>query len=55
MVFSPAEGLNLPRVGDRIRLVPAHVDPTVAYHQWLNVVDDGERVIDRWPIDLKWW
>ena len=27
------------RVGDRIRVLPAHVDPTVAYHQYLFVVD----------------
>jgi len=42
------------RVGDRIRVVPAHVDPTVAYHERLYVVD-GEDVIDEWPIDLRGW
>ncbi|MEZ7978816.1 MAG: alanine racemase [Myxococcota bacterium] len=42
------------RVGDRIRLVPAHVDPTLAYHERLYVVD-GEDVIDEWPIDLRGW
>jgi len=41
-------------VGDLIRLQPAHVDPTVARHQdmWLL---DGERIVDRWPIDLRHW
>jgi D-serine deaminase-like pyridoxal phosphate-dependent protein len=42
------------RVGDRIRLVPAHVDPTLAYHERLNVVE-GDRVVDQWPIDLRGW
>jgi D-serine deaminase-like pyridoxal phosphate-dependent protein len=42
------------RVGDRIRIVPAHVDPTVAYHERFYVVD-GEDVIDEWPIDLRGW
>jgi D-threonine aldolase len=42
------------RVGDRIRVVPAHVDPTVAYHRWLHVVD-GDEVVERWPVDLRGW
>ena len=41
-------------VGDTIRLLPAHVDPTVAKHRqmWLT---DGEQVLDRWPVDLRHW
>ncbi len=42
------------RVGDRVRVLPAHVDPTVAYHDVLNVVD-GDEVVDRWNIDLRGW
>jgi D-serine deaminase-like pyridoxal phosphate-dependent protein len=42
------------RVGDRIRLVPAHVDPTIAYHERIYVVED-ERVVDEWEIDLRGW
>jgi D-serine deaminase-like pyridoxal phosphate-dependent protein len=42
------------RVGDRVRLVPAHVDPTVAKHRDLWIVA-GEMVVDRWPIDLRHW
>ncbi len=42
------------RVGDRVRLVPAHVDPTLAYHERLFVVD-GEQVLEEWPIDLRGW
>jgi D-serine deaminase-like pyridoxal phosphate-dependent protein len=41
-------------VGDRVRLLPAHVDPTVAKHEQLWVVD-GDRVVDRWPVDLRHW
>ena len=40
--------------GDRIRVLPAHVDPTLAYHERLHVVD-GDDVIDEWPIDLRGW
>lgn len=42
------------RVGDRIRVHPAHVDPTVAYHEVFFVVD-GEQVLEVWPIDLRGW
>ncbi len=41
-------------VGDRIRLIPAHVDPTLAYHDRIYVVD-GEDVVDEWEIDLRGW
>ncbi len=43
-----------PAVGDRVRVWPAHIDPTVAYHETLHVVD-GETVIESWPIDLRGW
>ncbi len=46
--------LGLPSVGDRIRVVPAHVDPTVAYHERLNLVA-GDDVIDTWAVDLRGW
>lgn len=51
VTFAPEEKV---RVGDRIRVVPAHVDPTVAYHERFHVVD-GERVVDEWPVDLRGW
>lgn len=41
-------------VGDRVRLLPTHLDPTVARHAEYWVVD-GEAVVDRWPIDLRHW
>ncbi len=42
------------KVGDRIRVVPAHCDPTVAYHERYHVVS-GNTVTDVWPIDLRGW
>ena len=41
-------------VGDRVRVVPAHVDPTMAMHEQAWIIRDDE-VIDRWPIDLRGW
>ncbi|WP_235980037.1 alanine racemase [Rhabdothermincola sediminis] len=54
VTFAPREGVALPRVGDRVRVLPAHVDPTVAYHERFFVVRGGE-VVDEWPIDLRGW
>jgi D-serine deaminase-like pyridoxal phosphate-dependent protein len=42
------------RVGDRVRLAPAHVDPTMAYHERVYLVS-GDEVVDVWPIDLRGW
>lgn len=42
------------RVGDRVRFHTAHVDPTVAKHRVMWVVD-GEQIIDQWPVDLRHW
>ena len=41
-------------VGDRIAVRPAHVDPTVAYHERMHVVD-GDEVVDTWDVDLRGW
>ena len=42
------------KVGDRTTIWPAHVDPTVARHERLVVVEAGT-VVDHWPIDLRHW
>ena len=42
------------KVGDRIRVIPAHVDPTVAYHERMHVVD-GDDVDETWAVDLRGW
>ena len=49
----PREPTNY-KVGDRVRIWPAHVDPTVARHEQFWMVD-GEQIRDRWPIDLRHW
>jgi D-serine deaminase-like pyridoxal phosphate-dependent protein len=45
---------DLPAVGDRVQVAPAHVDPTVAYHERMLVVQ-GNEIVDTWPIDLRNW
>lgn len=42
------------RVGERVRVWPAHIDPTVAYHERMHVVSGGQ-VLETWPIDLRGW
>jgi len=41
-------------VGDQVRVFPAHVDPTIALHERMWLVD-GDRVIDELPVDLRGW
>jgi D-serine deaminase-like pyridoxal phosphate-dependent protein len=52
--IAPAEGTPKPKVGDRIRVTPAHVDPTMAMHSVAYVIDN-DTVIDEWAIDLRGW
>jgi D-serine deaminase-like pyridoxal phosphate-dependent protein len=54
ITYSPSAGAPLPSVGDRVRVVPAHIDPTVAKHERMHLVRDDE-VIDAWEIDLRHW
>ncbi|MBI4518621.1 MAG: alanine racemase [Deltaproteobacteria bacterium] len=51
ITFAPEEPV---RVGDRIRVWPAHIDPTIAYHERLHLVS-GEQVDESWAIDLRGW
>ncbi|MEX2254867.1 MAG: alanine racemase [Acidimicrobiia bacterium] len=56
--FSPADGAALPTVGDRVTVRPAHVDPTVAYHDQLRVTDGPDLdadVLEAWAVDLRGW
>lgn len=53
VVFAPDSPGSV-RVGDIVRVWPAHVDPTVAYHDRVHLVD-GTEVVDTWPIDLRGW
>ena len=55
VTFGPGEGGSMPRVGDRIRIIPAHCDPTVALHDTMWLVGDDAEVLDTWPVDLRGW
>jgi D-serine deaminase-like pyridoxal phosphate-dependent protein len=39
-------------IGDRVRLIPSHTDPTINLHDAMFVVA-GDRVIDVWPIAAR--
>ena len=54
ITFSPGEDGSIPEVGDAVAVVPAHIDPTLAMHERMLVVSDGE-IVDEWPIDLRGW
>jgi D-serine deaminase-like pyridoxal phosphate-dependent protein len=41
-------------VGKLAWLAPAHIDPTMAYHERVYVFS-GDTVVDVWPIDLRGW
>jgi D-serine deaminase-like pyridoxal phosphate-dependent protein len=46
------------RVGDRVLVWPAHIDPTVAYHDRMHLADGSgvdANVVDSWPVDLRGW
>lgn len=45
---------NPPKFGQRIRVIPAHVDPTVAYHETMWVVN-GDEIVDEFPVDMRGW
>jgi D-serine deaminase-like pyridoxal phosphate-dependent protein len=51
ITFGPGEPV---KVGDHLRVIPGHIDPTVAYHERMHLVD-GEHVVDTWPVDLRGW
>ncbi len=53
LTFLPHEGWQ-PEVGERIRVLPAHCDPTVALHERYHLVR-GDEVVDEWPVDLRHW
>jgi D-serine deaminase-like pyridoxal phosphate-dependent protein len=51
LTFAPGDAVH---VGERIKVLPAHIDPTVAYHEHLHIVD-GDDVVERWEVDLRGW
>ena len=44
----------LPAVGERVRVLTGHIDPTVARHREMWLVQ-GTTVVDRWAVDLRHW
>ncbi|MBA2774728.1 MAG: alanine racemase [Nocardioidaceae bacterium] len=54
-VFAMRDGAPLPAVGERIQMVPAHVDPTCALHEQMYLVDPHGVVRETWPVDLRGW
>jgi D-serine deaminase-like pyridoxal phosphate-dependent protein len=56
ITFGPADGQPLPQVGDQVEVVPAHVDPTIAYHERMHVVDASHtKLLATWPVDMRGW
>ncbi|MEN9792267.1 MAG: hypothetical protein RL330_345 [Actinomycetota bacterium] len=62
VTFSPESGTTRVRPGERVLVTPAHVDPTMAMHERVHIVDSGGRgidpeceVVDTWSIDLRGW
>jgi D-serine deaminase-like pyridoxal phosphate-dependent protein len=71
ITFSMKDGRPLPVVGSRVLVQPAHIDPTIALHEVMYVVDQipvigvlpsetdktgtGGTVIDTWPVNLRHW
>ena len=49
--FVPARPV---KVGDLVRVIPGHCDPTVALHERMHLVRD-EQVLETWEVDLRGW
>ena len=54
VTFDPGDARPRAAPGDRVRVIPAHVDPTMALHERAHLVR-GDEVVDMWPIDLRGW
>jgi D-serine deaminase-like pyridoxal phosphate-dependent protein len=51
-VVFPLDGAALPALGDKLRLIPGHIDPTVNLHDWIVCVRAG-RVAELWPVTAR--
>jgi D-serine deaminase-like pyridoxal phosphate-dependent protein len=51
-VLRVPSGARAPRLGDRLRLIPGHCDPTVNLYDWLVAVR-ADRVEALWPISAR--
>jgi D-serine deaminase-like pyridoxal phosphate-dependent protein len=55
VTFAPDQAV---RVGGRVLVWPAHVDPTVAYHDRMYLATGASpdaEVLETWPVDLRGW
>ena len=61
LTFGPPKGTSFAdwpvRLGDRVTVWPAHIDPTIAMHPAMHVVASpgATEVVDTWPVDLRNW
>jgi D-serine deaminase-like pyridoxal phosphate-dependent protein len=61
LTFGPPKGTAFAdwpvRIGDRVRVWPAHIDPTIALHTAMHVVASptATELIDTWSVDLRNW
>lgn len=51
-VVEPQESRQLPRIGEKFRLIPGHCDPTVNLHDWI-VAFRGAHVSNVWPVTAR--
>jgi D-serine deaminase-like pyridoxal phosphate-dependent protein len=55
LTFAPQQAPDAAvKVGDRVRVTPAHIDPSLAYHERIYLFD-GDEVVDEWQIDMRGW
>jgi D-threonine aldolase len=55
ITFAPEQAVP---VGGRVLVWPAHIDPTVAYHERMHLATGASpdaEVIETWPVDLRGW
>lgn len=55
ITFAPEDATPAPKIGDRVFVAPAHIDPTMAMHERAWVANQFGEVIAEWPIDLRGW
>ena len=55
VTFAANEDTPKPKVGERVFVTPAHIDPTMAMHEVAYVANEYGEVVAQWPIDLRGW
>jgi D-serine deaminase-like pyridoxal phosphate-dependent protein len=40
-------------VGERVKVTPSHIDPTVACNDTMYLLDGEDEVLETWPVDLR--